>query len=105
MGTTYSLYQTISDIEKHDNKKKEDDNSKRERILSDKNILNLRGILLENEIYNNNIDKKKRKTRNILLKEIIQTQKENILQLQTDNDILRNDVEIYKRLYFNAIKN
>lgn len=47
----------------------------------------------------------KRETHNILLKEIIQTHKDNILQPQTENDILRNDIEIYKRLYFNAIKN
>jgi hypothetical protein len=103
MGSTHSLYQTINDIEKQENNT--DNDSKRKKVLSDKNILNIRGILLENEIYNNIVDKKKREKNNILLRKIIQSQKDNILQLQTENDILRNDVEMYKTLYYNLSKN
>lgn len=97
MGTSYSLQYTEHNDEQFDCK--QEIIPKTSKLVSDSGIALLRGELLKNEIHNNQVDVKKRKYNNLLLRQINDNHMENIIQLQLENDILKKSLEKYKNLY------
>ena len=101
MGSIYSLHYTSDDIEQCETKC---EIIQKPTILLDKSLSRLNKELLNNEIYNNDINNKKQKMNNMLLKEVFNTQKSNICDLQLENEMLRTDLEKYKLLYYELDK-
>ena len=97
----YSLHSIAADIENYETKR---DKNTEPKILLDKSVTQLNKELLKNEIHNNDINNKKQKINNMLLKELFDTQKSNISDLHLENEMLRTDLEKYKSLYYELEK-
>jgi hypothetical protein len=99
MGLAYSLRYLETNNKPDDCKHKQDILSERNSVLSDSGLLRLHKELLKNKIHNNQIDVKRMKYNNMLLRQMYDIQSENVLELQLENDMLKKSLEKYKNLY------
>lgn len=87
------VYKNNEDVEEYES-------NKTRKLISVGGINNLHRELLKNEIYNKKIDNVKHGFNNKFLREINDAQKANIEELQLENELLRNNLQKYRILYF-----